>query len=79
MNTISASAIDSVTLIEKVRLGVLWRILTVPRPGKSTVEELVPSRAILTIFGRPDSWIGRWAEFHVATLSWFRSTTLTMI
>ena len=69
MNTISASAIDCDTLVENVRFGVLLGMLTVPRPGRSMVEELVPSRAILTIFGRPGSWMGRWAEFHVATLS----------
>jgi fluoride ion exporter CrcB/FEX len=69
MKTMSASEIDSVTLVENVRLGALLGMLTVPRPGKSIIAALVPSRAILTILGRPFSWIGRWDELHAAHFS----------
>jgi hypothetical protein len=79
MKTMSASAIDSVTLVEKVRFGVLLGMLIVPRPGRSIIAAFVPSRAILTILGRPFSWIGRWDELHAATFSWLKSTTLTII
>lgn len=81
MKTMSASAIQAVTLHEKNRLGFLagkW-IVVDSSPGRVTAAVFVPSRAARTILGRPVSWIGRWLEFHAAIRSVFKSTTLTVM